>query len=136
MVLVTVGGQLAGALAWLAISGEDAPDLVATAPVTAGAVTRAKVEAVMGAVALVLAPSSSVLALLSPYHALAAAVGIAARRRLDDPHPALVPGAGQAQPLPPPPYLLADRDLRRGAGVVLVGRPRPAWPPPGRGSPS
>lgn len=77
MVLVTVGGQLAGGLAWLAISGEDAPDLVATAPVAAGAVTRAKVEAVMGAVALVLAPILICFALLSPYHAGAAAIGIA-----------------------------------------------------------
>ncbi|WP_204307097.1 hypothetical protein, partial [Klebsiella aerogenes] len=31
-VLVMAAGQLAGGLAWLAISGEDAPDLVATAP--------------------------------------------------------------------------------------------------------
>ena len=35
-VLVMAAGQLAGGLAWLAISGEDAPDLVATAPVPAG----------------------------------------------------------------------------------------------------
>lgn len=77
MVLVTVGGQLAGALAWLAISGEDAPDLVATAPVSAGAVTRAKVEAVMGAVALVLGPLVVGFAILSPYHAVAAALGLA-----------------------------------------------------------
>ena len=34
-VLVMAAGQLAGGLAWLAISGEDAPDLVATAPVLA-----------------------------------------------------------------------------------------------------
>ena len=34
-VLVMAAGQLAGGLAWLAISGEDAPDLVATAPVPA-----------------------------------------------------------------------------------------------------
>ena len=77
MVLVTVGGQLGGALAWLAISGEDAPDLVATAPIAPGAVTRAKVEAVMGAVALVLGPPLLGFALLSPYHAFAAAIGIA-----------------------------------------------------------
>src|SRR5471032_2512705 len=31
-VVVMAAGQLAGGLAWLAISGEDAPDLVATAP--------------------------------------------------------------------------------------------------------
>ena len=34
-VLVMAAGQLAGGLAWLAISGEDAPDLVATAPIPA-----------------------------------------------------------------------------------------------------
>jgi ABC-2 type transport system permease protein len=77
MVLVTVGGQLGGALAWLAISGEDAPDLVMTAPVRSLAVTRAKVEAVMGAVAMVLAPFLLVLASLSPLHAAAAILGIA-----------------------------------------------------------
>jgi ABC-2 type transport system permease protein len=76
MVLVTVGGQLAGALAWLAISGEDAPDLVASAPVSRGAITRAKVEAVFGAVALVIAPVVIGFALLSWWHALAGAVGI------------------------------------------------------------
>jgi ABC-2 type transport system permease protein len=77
MVLVTVGGQLAGALAWLAISGEDAPDLVRTAPVAPVALSRAKVEAVMGAVAIMLGPLVVGLALLSPYHAVAAALGLA-----------------------------------------------------------
>ncbi len=76
MVLVTVGGQLGGALAWLAISGEDAPDLVMTAPVTPLAVTRAKVEAVMGAVLMVLAPFLLGVAWLSPHHAAVALVGI------------------------------------------------------------
>ena len=77
MVLVTVGGQLAGALAWLAISGEDAPELVATAPVAAGTVTRSKVEAVFGATALVLGPVLAGFALLSVWHAVAATLGIA-----------------------------------------------------------
>jgi ABC-2 type transport system permease protein len=77
MVLVTVGGQLAGALAWLAISGEDAPELVRTAPVTAVSVTRAKVEAVMGAVLVMLGPLVVGLAFLSPFHAVAAAFGLA-----------------------------------------------------------
>ena len=75
MVLVSVGGQLAGALAWLAVSGEDAPDLVRAAPVSPGAVTRAKVEAVMGAVALLLAPLMIAVAFLAPLHALAAVIG-------------------------------------------------------------
>jgi ABC-2 type transport system permease protein len=77
MVLVTVGGQLAGALAWLAISGEDAPELVRTAPVPRAALTRAKVEAVMGAVTVALGPLVIGLVFLSPWHALVAAAGLA-----------------------------------------------------------
>ncbi len=76
MVLVTVGGQLGGALAWLAISGEDAPELVTTAPVSPLAITRAKVEAVLGAIAVVLGPLVIGLAFLSPLDALATAVGL------------------------------------------------------------
>ena len=76
-VLTMASGQLAGGLAWLAISGEDAPDLVATAPVPAGWTLRAKIEAVMAAVALVFAPFVVALAFTSPWHALVAAGGIA-----------------------------------------------------------
>jgi len=76
-VLVMAAGQLAGGLAWLAISGEDAPDLVATARVSPRAVIRAKVEAVMGVIALVFAPFLLPLALITPHFALAAAAGIA-----------------------------------------------------------
>jgi ABC-2 type transport system permease protein len=75
-VLVMAAGQLAGGLAWLAISGEDAPDLVATAPVPASFILRAKVEAVLGAVAFVFAPMVGILAILSPWHALVASGGI------------------------------------------------------------
>jgi ABC-2 type transport system permease protein len=77
MVLVTVGGQLGGALGWLAISGEDAPEFVATAPVPAGAIVRGKVEAVMGTLALGLGPLVVGLAFLSPRHAAFAALGLA-----------------------------------------------------------
>jgi ABC-2 type transport system permease protein len=75
-VLVMAAGQFAGGLAWLAISGEDAPDLVATAPVPANFILRAKVEAVLGVIAVVFAPMVAVLALLSPRHALIASGGI------------------------------------------------------------
>ena len=44
-VLVMAAGQLAGGLAWLTISGEDAPDLVATAPIPPHFVLRAQTEA-------------------------------------------------------------------------------------------
>ena len=77
-VLVMAAGQLAGGLAWLAISGEDAPDLIATAPLTARQVTRAKIEAVIGCIALVFAPFLLALALLDAYAAIVAALGIAA----------------------------------------------------------
>ena len=75
-VLVMAAGQLAGGLAWLAIPGEDAPDLVATAPIPAGFVIRAKTEAVIGGVALVFAPFIVAMALASPRDALMAALGI------------------------------------------------------------
>ena len=75
-VLVMAAGQLAGGLAWLAVSGEDAPDLVASAPILSSEVTRAKIEAVIGCIALVFAPLIVALTLASARHALAVAVGI------------------------------------------------------------
>ncbi len=74
-VLVMAAGQLAGGLAWLAVSGEDAPDLVATAPLGAAQILRAKTEAVLGAIAMVFAPLTIALALASPFYAAVAAVG-------------------------------------------------------------
>ena len=76
-VIVMASGQLAGGLAWLAISGEDAADLVASAPIRPRAVLWAKVEAVFGAVAMVVAPLLFALALASPFLAAMAALGIA-----------------------------------------------------------
>ena len=76
-VLVMAAGQLAGGLAWPTISGEDAPDLVATAPVRARLILRAKVEAVLGIIALVFAPFVAALAVVAPRHALVTGVGIA-----------------------------------------------------------
>ena len=123
-VLVMAAGQLAGGLAWLAISGEDAPDLVATAPIPASWIVRAKIEAVTGSVALVFAPFVIAMALASPRDALVAAAGIGVVGRLRDADPALVPHPGQAQALPPPPDLVARRDLRRGVLLDLLGRHR------------
>ena len=77
-VLVMAAGQLAGGLAWLAISGEDAPDLVATAPVTRRHIVRAKIEAVLGGIAIAFAPFLAALAFLSLHGALVAAIGIMA----------------------------------------------------------
>ncbi|HEY6256367.1 MAG TPA: permease [Xanthobacteraceae bacterium] len=76
-VLVMAAGQLAGGLAWLAISGEDAPDLVATAPLSPGMILRAKIEAVMGSILMVFAPFIVALALVSPVYAIVAGLGVA-----------------------------------------------------------
>jgi ABC-2 type transport system permease protein len=65
-VLVMASGQLAGGLAWLAISGEDAHDLVVTAPLPPRLVLRAKIEAVVIVLAVILAPIAVLIALSSP----------------------------------------------------------------------
>jgi ABC-2 type transport system permease protein len=75
-VVVMAAGQLAGGLAWLSISGEDAPDLVASAPIAAGRILQAKIEAVIGMIALVFAPIVVVLAFDSLFAAVVAGVGI------------------------------------------------------------
>ncbi|KKB80464.1 hypothetical protein VW35_06510 [Devosia soli] len=62
-VIVMAAGQLAGGLAWLALSGEDAYDLVTTAPVSAGQILRAKIEAVLAVVGVALLPLLLLLAL-------------------------------------------------------------------------
>jgi ABC-2 type transport system permease protein len=77
-VVVMAAGQLSGGLAWLSISGEDAPDLVATAPVKASRVMAAKIEAVIGMIALIFAPIVAVLAFDSTFAAFVAALGILA----------------------------------------------------------
>lgn len=69
-VIVMASGQLAGGLAWLAICGEDAPDLVQTAPMNARASLRAKIEAVLIAVCLVLSPILLFLAVVDLQAAL------------------------------------------------------------------
>jgi ABC-2 type transport system permease protein len=69
-VLVMAAGQLAGGLAWLTISGEDAPDLIASAPVKPRAVLRARVEAVLAIIAVIFVPLLAVIAFGSPWHAV------------------------------------------------------------------
>ncbi len=64
-VIVMAAGQLAGGLSWLAISGEDAHDLVVTAPISPRAVLLAKIEAVTVSVAVIFAPVLLCLAVAS-----------------------------------------------------------------------
>jgi len=44
--IVVIAGQVAGSIAWITVSGEDAPELIASAPVTPAAVNRDKLSAV------------------------------------------------------------------------------------------
>jgi ABC-2 type transport system permease protein len=76
-VLIMSAGQLGGGLAWLAVSGEDAPELIATAPVPAAQVLRAKTEAVLGGVAVVFGPLAALLFIVSPIGGLVALGGVA-----------------------------------------------------------
>ena len=75
-VLIMSAGQLAGGLAWLTISGEDAPDLVGSAPVALGRLLGAKIEAVMQCIGLIFCPFVAGLLLVSRYQALIAFAGI------------------------------------------------------------
>lgn len=74
--MVMAAGHLGGNLAWLSISGEDAPDLVVTAPISAQRIIWAKIEAVMGGIAVIFAPLVAALAFASVRPALAAGMGI------------------------------------------------------------
>jgi ABC-2 type transport system permease protein len=75
-VVVMAAGQLAGGLAWLTISGEDAADLVTTAPLPASRVTRAKIEVVLMVIAAIFAPLVLALAFASPLQAIVTASGV------------------------------------------------------------
>jgi ABC-2 type transport system permease protein len=72
--IVVVGAQLAGSLAWLALSGEDAPDLLRAAPVTSGQIQKHKIEAVLVPIALLLCAPIAALAFVSPWSAFCAAL--------------------------------------------------------------
>jgi ABC-2 type transport system permease protein len=76
-ILIVAAGQLAGGLAWLAVSGEDAPDLIASAPVTAARIIRAKAEVVLGGIAVIFIPFVVALAFSAPFAACVALGGVA-----------------------------------------------------------
>ena len=72
--IVVVGAQLAGSLAWLALSGEDAPDLLRAAPIARARIGRHKLEAILAPIAVVLAAPVAALAFVSPWSGVCAAV--------------------------------------------------------------
>ena len=75
-VIVMAAGQLAGGLAWLTISGEDAADLVATAPLPPTRIIRAKIEVVLIAITVIFAPLVAALATASIPQAMITAAAI------------------------------------------------------------
>ena len=75
-VVVMAAGQLAGGLAWLTICGEDAPDLVATAPLPPSRVIRAKIEVVLLVIGALFAPLVLALAFASQLQAMITALGV------------------------------------------------------------
>ena len=75
-VIVMAAGQLAGGLAWLTICGEDAADLVTTAPLPASSVTRAKIEVVLIGIGAIFAPLIGALIFASPLQAAVTALGV------------------------------------------------------------
>jgi ABC-2 type transport system permease protein len=75
-VVVMAAGQLAGGLAWLTISGENASDLVATAPLPPSRVIRAKIEVVLIAIGALFAPLIIALGFASPQQAAVTAAGV------------------------------------------------------------
>jgi ABC-2 type transport system permease protein len=75
-VIVMAAGQLAGGLSWLTISGEDAADLVATAPLPPARVTRAKIEVVLITIGVIFAPLIAALVFASPLQAAVTASAV------------------------------------------------------------
>ncbi len=76
--VVVMTSQVAGSLAWITISAEDAPDLIACAPVSGGLVRRAKLAAALIPVVVLLAGPLGALVWLSPWVGACAVLGAAA----------------------------------------------------------
>lgn len=71
--IVVIAAQLSGSLAWVTISGEDAPEFLASAPVTRKAVDIHKLGAIVLPIGLFLALPILALAYFSPRSAIVAA---------------------------------------------------------------
>jgi ABC-2 type transport system permease protein len=65
--LVVIAAQLAGALSWIALSAEDAPDFLTTAPLPRAVIERAKIAAIGQPIAFILALPLAALAFASPW---------------------------------------------------------------------
>jgi ABC-2 type transport system permease protein len=74
-VVVFLAGQVAGSLAWITLSAEEAPDLLAVSPARIATLRRAKLTAAMAPVLLFLALPVAVLGWFAPSAAAWTAVG-------------------------------------------------------------
>lgn len=72
--IVVIAAQVAASISWLMVSGEDAPELMASAPVPAGEVDRAKLTAVFLPVFVIVGAPLAGLAFISWRTALLAAL--------------------------------------------------------------
>jgi ABC-2 type transport system permease protein len=74
--VVFMAGQIAGSLAWITLSAEDAPELIACAPVDGARVRRAKLTATLLPVAVLMSLPIGALLALKPW--IGAVAGVAA----------------------------------------------------------
>jgi ABC-2 type transport system permease protein len=74
-VVVFLAGQVAGSLAWITLSAEESPDLLAVSPARIATLRRAKLAAAMAPVMLFLALPIAVLGWFAPAAAAWTAVG-------------------------------------------------------------
>jgi ABC-2 type transport system permease protein len=70
-----MAGQVAGSLAWITLSAEDTPDLLAVSPTPVSTLRRAKLTAAMIPVALLLALPIAALTVFQPLTGLITAIG-------------------------------------------------------------
>jgi ABC-2 type transport system permease protein len=75
--LSLVAGQVAASIAWIAVSAEDAPELLASAPAPVSVVRRGKLAAAALPTAVLLLPILAPLFILAPWVGLMAALGSA-----------------------------------------------------------
>jgi ABC-2 type transport system permease protein len=90
-----IAAQVAASLAWITVSGEDAPELIAAAPVSRAEVESAKIAAVGVPILVIVAPAllglalvSGSIALLVTLFAAAAGLSTALAQSLASPCPA------------------------------------------------
>jgi len=78
LAMTLMANQLAGSLAWMTISAEDAPDLLASSPAPRPVLLRIKLAAAVGTVMAIVALVAAPLALVAPYQGAVVLTGCAA----------------------------------------------------------